>query len=345
MPFARKPIVVVGSMNIDLVAGAERIPVQGETVVGNSFQIHPGGKGANQAVAIGRLGYPVRMIGCLGDDIFGAQLRSHMQDAGVEMSGVATIGASASGVALIVVARSGENSIVIAPGANASVTPEYLESHIEIIRSAGIVLTQLEIPLETVEYLADVCAREEVPLMLDPAPARELPPSLLRRVAWFTPNETEAAFFLSGEGNGRDITSLDQTARDQTAREQTGPEETARLLRGRGLNGVVLKLGARGAYLASAEGWGEFVEPFRAKAVDTTAAGDAFNGAFATALMLGLAPGKAARFAAAAASISVTRAGAQASMPAMSEVEELLAQAEPVMGQAEPVMAAQHSAG
>jgi ribokinase len=306
MPSARRPIVVVGSINIDLVASTERIPVQGETVLGNSFQIHPGGKGANQAVAIGRLGYPVRMIGCLGDDIFGAQLRSHMEDAGVEMSGVATSAASASGVALIVVARSGENSIVIAPGANASVTPEYVESHVEIIRSAGLVLTQLEIPLETVECLANICEREDVPLILDPAPARELPRSLLRGVTWFTPNETEAAFFLGGPQDER---------------------ETARLLEVQGVTGLVLKLGARGAYLASVDGRREFIESFKANAVDTTAAGDAFNGAFATALMLGMAPRDAARFACAAASISVTRAGAQPSMPALHEVEEVLAQA------------------
>jgi ribokinase len=309
---ARKPIVVVGSINIDLVASAERIPLQGETVLGNSFQIHPGGKGANQAVAIGRLGYAVNMIGCLGDDMFGAQLRSHMQEAGVEMSGVGTIADSASGVALIVVAQSGENSIVIAPGANASVTPEYVESRIEILRSAGLVLTQLEIPLETVEYVANVCARENVPLILDPAPARELPQSLLRNVTWFTPNETEAAFFLDRSGHER---------------EGSSPEETAQLLQAKGIKGMVLKLGASGAYLATGDGRGEYVESFKVKAVDTTAAGDAFNGAFATALMLGMDPRYASRFAAAAASISVTRAGAQSSMPAMHEVEEVLERA------------------
>jgi ribokinase len=316
MPSARKPIVVVGSINIDLVAGTEKIPVQGETVLGHSFQIHPGGKGANQAVAVGRLGYPVRMIGRLGDDAFGAQLRSHMEDAGVEMSGVGTSEASSSGVALIVVARSGENSIVIAPGANAFVTPEYVESHLDILRSAGIVLAQLEIPLETVECLANLCAKEKVPLILDPAPARELPPSLLRSTAWFTPNETEAAFFLGGA---------------QSEPEKTSPAETARLLRARGAQGVVLKLGARGAYLESVDGRQEFIESFKADAIDTTAAGDAFNGAFAAGLMLGMTPSHAARFAAAAASISVKRVGAQPSMPAMHEVEEVLAQAQPLV--------------
>jgi ribokinase len=228
------------------------------------------------------------------------------------MSGVGTIADSASGVALIVVAQSGENSIVIAPGANASVTPEYVESRIEILRSAGLVLTQLEIPLETVEYVANVCARENVPLILDPAPARELPQSLLRNVTWFTPNETEAAFFLDRSGHER---------------EGSSPEETAQLLQAKGIKGMVLKLGASGAYLATGDGRGEYVESFKVKAVDTTAAGDAFNGAFATALMLGMDPRYASRFAAAAASISVTRAGAQSSMPAMHEVEEVLERA------------------
>jgi ribokinase len=272
---AKKQIVVVGSINIDLVASTERIPAPGETVLGNSFQIHPGGKGGNQSVAIGRLGYPVKMIGCLGEDIFGAQLRSHMKNAGVDISGVATKAGSASGVALIVVAQSGENSIVVTPGANASVTPEYVESKIEIIRSAGLVLTQLEIPLETVECLANMCAREHVPLILDPAPARELPQSLLQNITWFTPNETEASFFLDGS---------------RQEREDSSPEKTAHLLQAKGIKGMVLKLGARGAYLAIADGRSECIESFNVKAVDTTAAGDAFNGAFATALMLGMDP-------------------------------------------------------
>ena len=145
----KKPVVVVGSINIDLVANMERIPVEGETVLGKDFQIHPGGKGANQAAAVARLGYPVRMIGRLGDDTFGAQLKAHLESMGVDVTGV-TITPGTSCVATIIVGGKGENSIVITPGANALLTPQDLEANLEIIRSAGIVLTQLEIPIETV---------------------------------------------------------------------------------------------------------------------------------------------------------------------------------------------------
>jgi ribokinase len=307
----KKPVVVAGSINIDLVVNAERIPVEGETVPGRDFQIHPGGKGANQAVAVARLGYPVRMIGRLGDDAFGSQLRRDLESAGVDAAGVTTTQGT-SGVAMIVVAQKGENSIVITPGANALLTPEDLEKHIEIIRHAGLVLTQLEIPIETVQHLAQICHREDVPLILDPAPAKELPPKLLKNIEWFTPNETEAAFFI-----GNSISAI--AMRD--------PAPMAEMLISKGVKGVVLKLGSRGAYLASAAGLTERLRPFPVKAIDTTAAGDAFNGAFATGLMLGMGPVEGARFAAAAAAISVTRAGAQPSMPAMAEVEQMIARA------------------
>lgn len=304
----KKPVVVVGSINIDLVANTEKIPIGGETVLGKSFRIHPGGKGANQAVAVARLGYPVRMVGRLGDDSFGAQLKAHLESVGVDVAGVA-ISLGTSGVAMIVVAEKGENSIVITPGANALLTPEDLDANLEIIRSAGIVLTQLEIPIETVRHLAEICSREEVPLILDPAPARELPLDLLKNIEWFTPNETEAAFFI-GRSNGV-ANTLD-------------PAPMAQRLLKNGVRGVVLKLGSRGAYLASATGQTGFLDPFPVEPIDTTAAGDAFNGAFATGLMLKMKPVEAARFAAAAAAISVTRAGAQFSMPVMAEVEQMM---------------------
>lgn len=304
-----KPVVVVGSINIDLVANTEKIPIEGETVLGKSFRIHPGGKGANQAVAVARLGYPVRMVGRLGDDSFGVQLKAHLESAGVDVAGVA-VSPGTSGIAMIVVAEKGENSIVITPGANARLTPQDLDANLEIIRSAGIVLTQLEIPIETVRHLAEICSREEVPLILDPAPAKELPLDLLKNIEWFTPNETEAAFFI-GHSNGV-ANTLDPVPMAQ------------RLLRN-GMRGVVLKLGSRGAYLASATGQTAFLDPFPAGAIDTTAAGDAFNGAFATGLMLNMGPVEAARFATAAAAISVTRAGAQPSMPGMEEVEQMMA--------------------
>jgi ribokinase len=308
MSAGKKPVAVVGSINIDLVANTERIPVEGETVQGSGFQIHPGGKGANQAVAVARLGYPVRIIGRLGDDAFGAQLRSHLERAGVDVAAVATTHGS-SGVATIIVADHGENCIVITPGANALLTPADLDANLDILRSSGIVLTQLEIPLETVEHLAKICARERIPLILDPAPAKELPASLLRAVTWFTPNEIEAAFF-TGESDGRSDTH--------------DPARVARALIRRGIPGVVLKLGSRGAFIASADSLEERLSPFPVRAVDTTAAGDAFNGAFAVGLLLGKSPAASARFATAAAALSVTRAGAQPSMPTMADVDQLL---------------------
>lgn len=306
MEGARKPIVVVGSINMDLVANTPRIPAAGETILGQDFQTHHGGKGANQAVAVGRLGYPVSMIGRVGDDAFGTELRAGLESACVDTTGVAT-SPGASGVAVIVVAESGENSIVVIPGANAHVKPADLDANIETIRSAGMVLAQLEIPLETVLHLARICARENVPLVLDPAPAATLPPELLEHVTWFTPNETEAAFFIGDPSNST----------------KESPE-IAKSLRSKGIRGVVLKLGARGAYLASPDGAMASIQPFHVRAVDTTAAGDCFNGAFAVGLLMGKDPAESARFAAAAAATSVTRVGAQSSMPTLNEVLDKL---------------------
>ncbi|MBB6142912.1 ribokinase [Silvibacterium bohemicum] len=304
---SKAPVVVVGSINIDLVANTDRIPVEGETILGRDFQIHPGGKGANQAVAVARLGHPVSMIGKLGDDAFGSQLKAQLESAGVDAAGVMTAPGT-SGVAVIIVGQKGENCIVITPGANALLTPQDLDTHIHIIRSAGVVLTQLEIPIETVQHLAKICRREKVPLILDPAPAKEIPESLLEEVEWFTPNETEASFFAGGSNGAIDTSDL---------------ELMAKTLMKRGVKGLVLKLGARGAFLATREGLAEMLPSFPVRTVDTTAAGDAFNGAFATALMTQMDPLESARFAAAAAAISVTRHGAQPSMPTMADVKHL----------------------
>jgi ribokinase len=311
MAAPNKPIVVVGSINIDLVSNAERIPLEGETITGTDFQTHPGGKGANQAVAVGRLGYPVCMIGRLGDDGFAQQLRGSLESAGVDVSGVMT-SPGTSGVAVILVGQKGENSIVITPGANGLLTPQDLDEKVEIICSAGLVLTQLEIPLQTVLHLSEICKREGVPLILDPAPAAELPAELFRNVTWFTPNETEAAFFAGDSVRGSD-TSDPAAVSDELIGKS-----------GRQAMGIVLKLGARGVYIVSPEGVARSIDPFQVTAKDTTAAGDAFNGAFATGLMLGMGAIESARFASAAAAVSVTRPGAQPSMPTMAEVEQLL---------------------
>ena len=304
----QKPIVVVGSINMDLVASAEYIPSVGETIKGTGFQFQPGGKGANQAVAVAKLGYPVRMVGKVGDDLFGTQLLNQLKESGVDTAGVA-VSSGSSGIALVVVSHCGENSIVVIPGANATVTPEFLEQKRDIICSAGLVLAHLEIPIETVEHLALMCERENIPLILDPAPARPLSRRLLESVAWFTPNETEAAFFAGG---------------DTSADSSSSPDLVTERLFEKGVRRMVLKLGDRGAFLVTGADNQLMLKSAPVCAIDTTGAGDAFNGAFATGLLQGYEPFKSARFAIAAAAVSVTRVGAQASMASMEEVQELL---------------------
>jgi ribokinase len=206
---------------------------------------------------------------------------------------------------VIVVSPEGDNVIVVTPGANAALRPVELDANVEVIRDAKVVLTQLETPMETVEHLAELCEREGVPLMLDPAPSHTLSPAVMRRVSWFTPNETEALLYAKGGT-------------------KESPETIAGRLLDEGAAGVVLKLGSSGIYLRNREDLDVVVPAFSVKAVDTTAAGDAFNGAFAVGLALGHSPKDSARFAAAAAAVSVTRAGAQPSMPTFDEVAKML---------------------
>jgi ribokinase len=304
-----RSIVVVGSVNLDLVCTGKKIPAPGETVTGDRFQTFHGGKGANQAVAVGRLGHPVSMIARVGDDDFGKRLRQGLRDAGVNVRSVATAGGTASGVALISVDRKGQNSITVIPGANGTLMPQDLESSLSQLRSAGIILTQLETPLETVEHLCELAQRFEVPLMLDPAPARKLSRKVLRQVTYLTPNETEACALC-----GIPYRDLNQAAARECAEE----------LLGKGSANVVVKMGSRGAFVATRNGLRRMVPSFRVKVVDSTAAGDAFNGGMAVALMRGLAIEDAVRFGAAVAGVSVTRAGAQPAMPSEEEVNELL---------------------
>lgn len=303
-----KPIVVVGSINLDLVATAERMPAVGETISGSTFRTFFGGKGANQAVAIARLQHPVCMLGKVGDDAFGLTLRRGLEAAGVSVAAVETTSGS-SGVALIITDREGANSIVVVAGANGQLTTDDLARHLPLMRNAGMVLTQLEIPMPVVEQLAHVTESLDIPLMLDPAPAGPLSSTLLRRLAWITPNETEARLLL-GMPDGK--LGLDEV------------REAAEELLHRGPRNVLLKLGERGALLAQDNGARTLIPSCKVKAVDTTAAGDAFNGAFAVGLVSGKSPEESARYAAAAAALSVTRHGAQASMPDAKEVQEFL---------------------
>lgn len=298
-----KPIVVVGSINMDLVARTQHIPVSGQTITATGFETTPGGKGANQAVAAARLGYPVEMIGMVGDDVFGQALLDNLAGAGVGIAAVTRV-AGPSGIALITVAENGENSIVVVPGANGKADCAAINLQKDLIRSAGMVLCQLELPLDTVCHLLSFCSDLGVPVCLDPAPAAPLPNEMWKQIAWFTPNQSEAEFYL---GNA------------------SKPEDLTRHLLARGTQGVVLKRGADGAFLASASCESAWIRPFRVETVDTVAAGDCFNAAFAVALMEGNDPAMAARFANAAAAIAVTRKGAQASMPSRAEVEAFLA--------------------
>ena len=197
MTESRKPIVVAGSINMDLVAHTRHIPVPGQTVIGTGFDTTPGGKGANQAVAAARLGYPVAIVGAVGDDVFGQALLDNLAHAGVDTSAVVRV-SGPSGVAPILVAENGENSIVVVPGANGKMDCAAIDRQADLIRSAGMVLCQLELPIETVSHILALCADAGVPVILDPAPAAPLPDAVLSQAAWCTPNETEAAFYLGG---------------------------------------------------------------------------------------------------------------------------------------------------
>lgn len=297
-----KPIVVVGSINMDLVSSTERIPVAGETILGSSFQTYTGGKGANQAVAVARLGHRSILLGQVGDDLFGRELRATLSAYGVDMSEVGTAQGS-SGTASIAVDSKGENCIIVVPGANLQVTPEYLHSKMHVLREAGMVLAQLEVPLETVACLAQICDDLNVPLMLDPAPAQPLDAFTLARISWFTPNQTEAEFYAECD--------------------DTSDRMLQKFFRF-GVENIILKKGAEGSLIALQNGERYSINSVAVGAVDTTAAGDAFNGAYAVALMRGYDAKACGDYAAAAAAVSVTRAGAQSSLASAEEVEQLL---------------------
>lgn len=299
-------IVVVGSLNADLVVRVPRFPVAGETISGEGFVVLPGGKGANQACAAGRLGGTVAMVGQVGRDDQGQLLRESLTRAGVDVRLVDQDEQAATGVAIISIDASGENQIVLAAGANGTFTPDRLTRAIPLIRGAKVLLLQLEIPLDTVMRAAMEARAAGVTVVLDPAPARDIPDQLLRLASYVTPNEGELARLV-----GANVTEEGSTA---------GIDEQAVRLIARGSSRVLAKMGARGARLITADGATQW--PARpVTAVDTTAAGDAFNGAFAVALSEGSELDRAVRFATTAAAISVTRHGAQPSMPDRAEVD------------------------
>jgi len=308
-----KNIVVVGSLNLDLVAYVPRMPVEGETISGTDFAMFPGGKGANQAVAAARLGSKVTMVGRLGNDGFGQQLRDGLERNGVGKESVISC-EKPTGTAIITVNPAGGNSIIVIPGANYALSPEALETHTDVLRSADVILAQLEIPIETVVRLAEMAAQLNKPFVLDPAPAQSLPDNLLRNVTWLTPNESETRTILDHLGYHA----------EEDATSEAALEKAAERLLEAGAQNVILKLGARGVFVAAADGTRRLIEPYRVNVVDSTAAGDAFNGGFAYGLTQGMTHSEAAQFACAVAAASVTKVGAQPSMPTLEEVRNLM---------------------
>lgn len=300
------PIAVVGSLNMDLVVRSPRLPQAGETIIGSDFQTLPGGKGSNQAVAAARLGGQVVMVGRVGNDTFGQALLKTLREAGVDHCCVLVDEQNRSGVALITVDDEGQNTIVVASGANMALTPEDVERAEAVIGSARVLLLQLESPLSTVQRAAEIASAHGVTVILNPAPARPIPPEILTLVDVLVPNESETTLLT-----GSPIT------------DDAGAISAAAELREAGISTVILTLGARGALLSTAE-YSSHLPAFPVTPVDTTAAGDAFLGGFAVALAEGQPLPDAVRWGNAAGALAATRAGAQPSLPRRQEVEALL---------------------
>lgn len=303
-------ILVVGSLNMDLVVQMPAIPRPGETLLGGKFATFPGGKGANQAVAAARLGAHVSMVGRVGGDAFGKQMLQIIRDEGIDTRFIGVDEQSATGVALITVDAQGENSISVASGANFTLTEEDVRQAWQQIPDVDLLVMPLETPLETIRTAAQIAKQRQVRVILNPAPAQDLEESLLRMVDVIVPNESETER-LTG-----------QTINNQDNTRNAGAE----LLK-RGVANAVLTLGESGALLvegSSGEPVFEFIPAFQVPVVDTTAAGDAFVGALATAMGEGQSLSNAVRFASAVAALSVTRPGAQPSLPYRSEVDQFL---------------------
>ncbi len=297
-------ILVIGSSNTDMVVVTDHFPVPGETILGGKFLMNPGGKGANQAVAAARLGGNVAFISKLGQDIFGEQTIRNLKEEGINVSGISSDPKNPSGVALITVDKHAENSIVVAPGANMSLEIPDIDKHFFLLDNAGIVLMQLEIPLKTIEYAANSAFKKGSKVILNPAPASILPDNLYSCLYLITPNETEAGFLT-----GIRITDT-STAKSAAIK-----------LKNKGCKNVIITMGASGAYIYTDQ-IQEMVTAPSVKAIDTTAAGDTFNGALAVALSDGKDMESAVIFANKAAALAVTRMGAQSSVPTLHELQE-----------------------
>ena len=289
-------IVVVGSCNIDITVECDRWAKPGETIFGNRLTVNPGGKGANQAVAAARLGAEVKMVGCIGDDVYGQLVLKALKENNVDSTYVKVLPGENSGTAHITVAEN-DNSIIVIKAANDLVSPALIDEAWEAIKEADIVLLQHEIPAATNAYVIEKCYEAGVPVMLNPAPVAPVLPELLAKVTYLTPNEYEAAILFAGQGKA-DIL-------------------------GRNQGKVIMTLGSKGVAYAE-KGQVYNVPGFKVQPVDTTGAGDTFNGAFAVARANGKSMYESISFANAAAALSVQKLGAQGGMPYLNEVEEML---------------------
>jgi ribokinase len=287
-------IAVVGSLNMDMVVTAPRIPLKGETITGQALHFVPGGKGANQAVALGRLGADVSMFGCVGEDDFGRQLIHTLAANGVKADQVRTLQGQTTGVAMITVGD-GDNSIVVVPGANGLVDRTYIESIQDELLQSQMVILQLEIPLDTAVYVIDLCHRAGIAVLLNPAPAQELSPDLIEKLTFITPNEHEAAIVFADQGDYRELL-------------RRYPEK------------LIITQGSAGASVASQNGEVHQIPASPATVVDTTGAGDTFNAALAYAWSQAMTLETALVFANCAAGLSTEKFGAQGGMPTLAEV-------------------------
>jgi ribokinase len=300
-------VVVFGSINMDLVVRTPRLPALAETITGHEFFTAPGGKGANQAVAAARLGVPTQMVGRVGGDAFGQELRQNLASAGADVSAVFTDPAVSSGVAVIAVDDNAQNNIIIVPGANGRVGHDDLDRLEASLDGATVLLLQFEVPLDAVVAAARLAHQRGIIVVLDPAPAQPLPAELYSLVDILTPNEVEA-----GQLAGTAI------------KNQTDAAGAAKNLLSLGVKTVIIKMGALGVLYAQAGGESTFVPAFKVEAVDTVAAGDAFNGGLAAALLEGKPLPEAVRWGAAAGALSATKMGAQPSMPTRAEFDAFL---------------------
>jgi len=300
-------IIVVGSMNADLVVRASRFPGPGETISGEDLQIIPGGKGANQAVAAARQGAAVAMVGHVGNDSFGPQLINNLKRNNVNTSHIKVDPQSATGTAIIVVDANGQNSIVLSPGGNGKVSPAEVRDI--SFSDHKLLLLQLEIPVETVSAAARGARESDLHLLFNPAPARPLPKELISLPDFILPNESELSLLT-----------------DQTVKDLASAEKAAKTLLERGAQNVIVTLGANGALVVTQD-MTKHVPAFEVKVVDTTAAGDAFIGGFASALLQNRPLEEAVRYGCACGALAATKFGAQPSLPTREEVERFLGDA------------------